>query len=109
MEDTVKALEEKVALLEAKLGKKSESKAGASGSSPTTSPENPLRIKPESFSATSVRSSAQGRQGRNESLESGQGPRACFKCGSPTHFIRDCPHQVRPDQGNGRWAGRSRK
>ena len=37
MEDTVKALEEKVALLEAKLGKKSESKAGASGSSPTTS------------------------------------------------------------------------
>ena len=53
MEDTVKALEEKVALLEAKLGKKSESKAGASGSSPTSSPENPLRIKPESFSATS--------------------------------------------------------
>ena len=53
MEDTVKALEEKVALLEAKLGKKSESKAGASSSSPTTSPENPLRIKPESLSATS--------------------------------------------------------
>ena len=51
----------------------------------------------------------QGRQGRNESLESGEGPRACFKCGSPTHFICDCPHQVRPDQGNGRWAGRSRK
>ena len=47
MEDTLKALEEKVALLEAKLGKKSESKAGASGSSPTTSPENPLRIKLE--------------------------------------------------------------
>ena len=47
MEDTVKALEEKVALLEAKLGKKSESKAGASGSSTTTSPENPLRIKLE--------------------------------------------------------------
>ena len=46
MEDTVKALEEKVALLEAKLGKKSESKAGASGSSPTTLQENPLRIKP---------------------------------------------------------------
>ena len=56
MEDTVKALEEKVALLEAKLGKKSESKAGASGSSPTTSQENPLRIKPESFSATSSES-----------------------------------------------------
>ena len=53
MEDTGKALEEKVALLEAKLGKKSESTAGASGSSPMTSPENPLRIKPESFSATS--------------------------------------------------------
>ena len=53
MEDTVKALEEKVVLLEAKLGKKSESKAGTSGSSPTTSPENPLRIKPESFPATS--------------------------------------------------------
>ena len=56
MEDTVKALEEKVALLDAKLGKKSESKAGASGSSPTTSTENPLRIKPESFSATSSES-----------------------------------------------------
>ena len=56
MEDTVKALEEKVALLEAKLGKKSESKAGASGSSPTTSQENPLPIKPESFSATSSKS-----------------------------------------------------
>ena len=53
MEDTVKALEEKVALLEAKLGKESESLAGASGRSPTTSPENPLRIKRESFSATS--------------------------------------------------------
>ena len=56
MEDTVKVLEEKVALLEAKLGKKSESKAGASGSSPTTSPENLLRIKLESFSATSSES-----------------------------------------------------
>ena len=51
----------------------------------------------------------QGRQGRNESVESGQGPRARFKCGSLTHFIRDCPHQVRPDQGNGRWAGHSRR
>ena len=30
-----------------------ESTAGTSGSSPITSPENPLRIKPESFSATS--------------------------------------------------------
>ena len=34
MEDTVKALEEKVVFLEAKLGKKSERTAGASGSSP---------------------------------------------------------------------------
>ena len=309
MEDTVKALEEKVALLEAKLGKKSESKAGASGSSPTTSQENPLHIKPESFSATSseswvvwirkfksiaalnkwspelqcqilpaylkglaeqtyysltaeqtatwtaveraltdrfhpkesrqvhisalraklrrpdedlhqlrcdisrlvelaypddppdilnrtardffvgaltsiilrekvldlgpntldealaaaqryesnqkvlnkgsarvlsstsgeqekfssqrgtqeppawakelfqqqaeilekLKNIPQGRQGRNEGVEPGQGPRACFKCGSLSHFIRECPHQVRPDQGNGRWARRSRK
>ena len=53
MEDTVKALEEKVALLEAKLGKESESSVGASGSSPITSPENLLRIKPESFPVTS--------------------------------------------------------
>ena len=51
----------------------------------------------------------QGRQGRNEGVEPGQGPRACFKCGSLSHFIRECPNQVRPDQGNGRWAGRSRK
>ena len=49
MKDTVNALEEKLA----KLGKKSESTGGKSGSSPITSPENPLRIKPESFSATS--------------------------------------------------------
>ena len=53
MEDTVKALEEKLAKLETKLGKKSESTAGTSGSSPITSPENPLRMKPGSFSATS--------------------------------------------------------
>ena len=51
----------------------------------------------------------QGRQGRNACVESGQGPRACFKCVSLTHFIRDCPHPVRPDQVNGRWAGHSRK
>ena len=42
MEDTVKALEEKVALLEAKFRKKNKSKAGARDSSSTTSPENPL-------------------------------------------------------------------
>ena len=51
----------------------------------------------------------QGGQGRNASVESGQGPRACFNCGSLTHFICDCPHQVHPDQGSGRWAGHSRK
>ena len=51
----------------------------------------------------------QGRQGRNESVESGQGPRACFKCSSLTHFSRDCPHQVCPDQEKGRWAGCSQK
>ena len=51
----------------------------------------------------------QGRQGRNANVESGKGPRACFKFGSLAHFIRDCPHQVHPDQGNGRWAGHSRK
>ena len=56
-----------------------------------------------------LKSIPQGRQGRNESVESGQGPRACFKCGSLTHFIRDCPHQVRPDQGNWRRAGRNQK
>ena len=51
----------------------------------------------------------QGRQDRNESMESRLGPRTCFKCGSLTHFIRDCSHQVRPDQGNGRCTGRKRK
>ena len=45
----------------------------------------------------------QGRQGSNKSVESGQGPRACFKCGSLTHFTRECPHQARPNQGNERW------
>ena len=49
MEDTVKALEEKLAKLEAKIGKKSESTAGTSDSPPNTLPENPLRIEPESF------------------------------------------------------------
>ena len=53
MEDTVKALEEKVAKLAAKLGKKSKSMAGTSSNSPITSPENLLCIKPESFLATS--------------------------------------------------------
>ena len=52
MEDTVKALEEEVGLLEAKLGTKNKSTAGASNSSSTTSTENP-RIKPKSFSVTS--------------------------------------------------------
>lgn len=53
MEDNVKALEEKVAKLKAKLGKKSESTACTSGNSPISSPENLLHIKPESFCATS--------------------------------------------------------
>ena len=51
----------------------------------------------------------QGRQGRNKSVESPQGRRACFKCGSLNHFIRNCPHQVHHDQGNWRRAGRSQK
>ena len=51
----------------------------------------------------------QGRQSRNESVESGQGPRACFKCGSLTNFIRESPHQFCADQGNGILAERSRK
>ena len=37
------------------------------------------------------------------------GPRACFKCGSLTHFIRDCPSQSVPFQGNLRRAGRNQK
>ena len=53
-----------------------------------------------------LKSVPQGRQGRNDSVES---PRACFKCGSLNHFIRNCPHQVRHDQGNWRRAGRSQK
>ena len=53
MEEIVKALETKLAQLEAKMGKKSESGVSTSTSS-NGSPENlPLRIKPESFSATS--------------------------------------------------------
>ena len=56
MKDTVKALEEKVVLFEAKLGKKSESKAGVSGSSPTTSPRKPPLIQRKNFSVTSGKS-----------------------------------------------------
>ena len=53
MEETVKALETKLAQLEAKIGKKSKSGASTSTSS-NGSPETlPLCIKPESFSATS--------------------------------------------------------
>ena len=53
MEETVKALETKLAQLEAKIGKKSESGVSTSTSS-NGSPENLLlRIKSESFSATS--------------------------------------------------------
>ena len=55
----------------------------------------------------------QGRQelsaGRREGAESRQGPRACFKCGSFTHFIRDCPSQSIQYQGNLRRAGHNRK
>ena len=51
---TLKALEEKVGLIEVKRGKKSEITTGASGSSPIMSPENLLRIKPESFSGSLV-------------------------------------------------------
>ena len=49
----------------------------------------------------------EGRQGRNDSVESG--PRACFKCVSLAHFIRDCSHQVCPDKVNWRRAGRTQK
>ena len=48
-------------------------------------------------------------QGRQESNVGRQGPRACFKCGSLTHFVRDCPVYINPDQGNLRRAGRSQK
>ena len=48
-------------------------------------------------------------QGRQESNVGRQGPRACFKCGSLTHLIRDCPWYVNPDQGNLRGAGLSQK
>ena len=53
MEETVKALETKLAQLEAKIGKKSESGASTSTSSNGSPGNLPLRIKPESFSATS--------------------------------------------------------
>ena len=53
MGESVKALETKLAQLEAKIRKKSESGTSTSTSS-NGSPENlPLRTKPESFSATS--------------------------------------------------------
>ena len=49
----MKALETKLAQLEAKIGKKSESGASTSTSSHGSPKNLPLRIKPESFSATS--------------------------------------------------------
>ncbi len=51
----------------------------------------------------------ESRAGRREGVESIQGPRACFKCGSLTHLIRDCPSQSIPFQGNLRRAGRNQK
>ena len=53
MEETVKALETKLAQLEAKVGKKNESGASTSTNSHDSPGNPPLRIKPESFSATS--------------------------------------------------------
>ena len=53
MEETVTALETKLAQLEAKVGKKNESGASTSTSSHDSQENPPLRIKPESFSATS--------------------------------------------------------
>ena len=58
MEETVKALETKVAQLEASLAKKGETASGSSSHSSASSssalaPDHPLRIKPETFSAAS--------------------------------------------------------
>jgi len=47
--------------------------------------------------------------GTHEGVESRQGPRACFKCGSLTRFIRDCPSQSIPFQGNLRRVGHNQK
>ena len=48
-------------------------------------------------------------QGRQESNVGRQSPRACFKCGSLTHLVRDCPSYINPDHRNLRRAGRSQK
>ena len=47
-------------------------------------------------------------QGRRESNVGRQGPRACFKCGSLTHFVRDCPVYINLDQRNLRKGGPAR-
>ena len=48
-------------------------------------------------------------QGRQESNVGRQGPRACFRCGSLTHLVRDCPSYINSGQGNLGRAGRSQK
>lgn len=91
-----------------------EEKEGGNATSHRGTPEPP-RMGSAALSTTSrnilekLKSIPQGRPGRNETVESPQGPRACFKCGRLNHFIRYCPHQARADQGNWRRAGRSQK
>ena len=48
-------------------------------------------------------------QGRQESNVGKQGPRACFRCGSLAHLVRDCPSFINSGQGNLRRARRSQK
>ena len=90
-----------------------EEKEGGNATSHRGTPEPPVwaqqLFQQQAEILEKLKTIPQGRPGRNETVESPQGPRACFKCGSLNHFIRNCPHQVRADQGNWRRAGRSQK
>ena len=86
-----------------------EEKEGGNATSHRGTPEPPVwaqqLFQQQAEILEKLKNIPQGRPGRNETVESPQGPRDCFKCGSLNHFIRNCPHQARADQGNWRRAG----
>ena len=87
-----------------------EEKGGGNATSHRGTPEPPVwaqqLFQQQAEILEKLKSIPQGRPGRNETVESPQGPRACFKCGSLNHFIRNCPpsSSCRPGKLETGWA-----